>query len=265
MAYTVKIQALDAICRSHGGSGGHGRAIRALNEWCVLLGRRRRPRAQRPRAERDLRPPRRRGRPLPGDPRPQRHRRPPRRRRRPPPQPRRPDRDRRPHRHRLGRRPGAALRRRRQPLRRRPAGNPALRQRLRAAPLLGAQPRRLGAARQGGARRAHRPLRHRRLHACSNGSTPTSPAFSPPWPRPATRSCWCTSAPTACPGSPWPTCRPRPRQIIAALTGAGAPHPLAPGEPALRRQRARARRTRRSASPTTPGCRRSTAPTAAGS
>ena len=38
MAYTVKIQALDAICRSHGGGGGHVRAIRALNEWCVLLG-----------------------------------------------------------------------------------------------------------------------------------------------------------------------------------------------------------------------------------
>ena len=38
MAYTSKLQALDAICRSHGGSGGHVRTIRALNEWCVLLG-----------------------------------------------------------------------------------------------------------------------------------------------------------------------------------------------------------------------------------
>jgi hypothetical protein len=38
MAYTLKTQALDAICRSQGGDGGHVRVIRALNEWCGLLG-----------------------------------------------------------------------------------------------------------------------------------------------------------------------------------------------------------------------------------
>ena len=156
------IRALNEWCVLFGGAGGHVRNVRALNEICALLG-----------AEAghflEIRALNAIAAHLGGT-------------RRPPPQPRRPDRDRRPHRHRLGRRPGPALRRRRQPLRRRPAGNPALRQRLRAAPLLGAQPRRLGAARQGGPRRAHRPLRHRRLHASSNGSTPTSPTSSPPWP-----------------------------------------------------------------------------------
>ncbi|HET9068497.1 MAG TPA: hypothetical protein VFN28_07610 [Amaricoccus sp.] len=38
MAYTSKLRALDAICRSYGGHGGHARVIRALNEWCALLG-----------------------------------------------------------------------------------------------------------------------------------------------------------------------------------------------------------------------------------
>lgn len=38
MAYTFKLQALDAICRANGGGGGHRRAVRALNEWSRLLG-----------------------------------------------------------------------------------------------------------------------------------------------------------------------------------------------------------------------------------
>ncbi|HRO13217.1 hypothetical protein, partial [Amaricoccus sp.] len=38
MAYTFKLQALDAICRANGGGGGHRRGVRALNEWSRLLG-----------------------------------------------------------------------------------------------------------------------------------------------------------------------------------------------------------------------------------
>ena len=38
MAFTTKLQALDSICRAHGGGGGHRRTIGALNEWCLRLG-----------------------------------------------------------------------------------------------------------------------------------------------------------------------------------------------------------------------------------
>lgn len=38
MAYRSKIQALDAICRNLGGSGGRVRVVRALNAWCQRLG-----------------------------------------------------------------------------------------------------------------------------------------------------------------------------------------------------------------------------------
>ena len=38
MAHTSKSQALDAICRSQGGSGGHALGVQALNQWCALLG-----------------------------------------------------------------------------------------------------------------------------------------------------------------------------------------------------------------------------------
>ena len=225
MAYTSKIRALDAICRSCGGSGGHRRVVRALNEWCGLVGGAgghvRNVRA----LDEILRPPRRGVGAFPGAPRAQRDLRAARRRGRPPPQPRRPRRDRRHPRGVRGgveRGPGAPVRRRRQPVRRRPAGDATLRQRLRAAPLFRAQPRRLGAARQGRARRAAPTSSRPAARRCSSGSTPTS------------RASWQAMADSAnpvvvvhlgthsLPGVPLAEIQDQAGTIIGALTGAGA-------------------------------------------
>ena len=240
MAYTSKIQALDAICRSHGGGGGHGRAIRALNEWCVLLGGTG-GHVRNVRALNEIcAPPRRRGRPLPGDPRAQRHRRPPRRHGRPPPQPRRPDRDRRPHRQPAG------------PPGRCGSSAPA----TAASPTAGREPRPTTAA-----------------TCCTATPRSTSPSGG-------CAARWCTTrAPTSSPPPAAPSSNgstPTSPALLAAMAEAGNPvvlihlgthslpwvaladmqaqasadhrrpdrrrraHPLAPGEPPLRRQRARA-------------------------
>ena len=198
--------------------------MRALNEWCVLLGGAgghvRNVRA----LERDLRPPRRRGGPLPGDPRPQRHLRPARRRGRPPPQPRRPHRDRR---HLAA---GAAG-----PPGRCASSAPA----TAASPTAGRERRPTTAATCCTATpRSTSPSGGCAARSCttraptssppaaarwSSGSTPTSPASSPPMADGANPVVAGASRhPQPALGRRWPRCRPRPRTIIAALTGAGA-------------------------------------------